>query len=188
MKNITTILEEAGLTLTEEQKKVVTKSVAENYKTIAEVEKKDTEIETLKGKLSTVEESLKKFDGVDPEGLKKQIADLNTSLATKDKEYQQALADRDFNDILKSSITEAKGKNATAITALLNLDALKASKNQKEDIATAINTLKESDGYLFDTQTTPRKGNPPIGAFTHGANGNTEDLPKMYSGNPFYHA
>lgn len=187
MKNITTILEEAGLTLTEEQKKSVTKSVAENYKTIAEVEKKDTEIETLKGKLSTVEESLKKFDGVDPEGLKKQIADLNTELANKDKDYQQKLADRDFNDILKDSIAGAKGKNPKAITALLDIETLKASKNQKDDIATALENLAKSDAYLFDTQTTPKKGNPPIGAFTHGAN-NTDDLPSRYKDNPYYHA
>lgn len=186
MKNITTILEEVGITLTEEQKKSVTKSVAENYKTIAEVEKKDTEIETLKGKLSTVEESLKKFDGVDPEGLKKQIADLNTSLATKDKEYQQALADRDFNDILKESIVSAKGKNATAITALLDIDSLKASKNQKEDIANALKNLSESDAYLFDTQTT-QKGKPPIGTMTHGVDGKGE-LPARYKDNPYYHA
>ena len=187
MKNITTILEEVGITLTEEQKKSVTKSVAENYKTIAEVEKKDIEIDTLKGNLKTVEESLKKFDGVDPEGLKKQISDLNTELANKDKDYQQKLADRDFNDILKDSITSAKGKNATAITALLDIEALKASKNQKEDIATAIKNLKESDGYLFDTQTTPKKGNPPIGSFTHGAD-NSDELPSRYKDNPYYHA
>jgi len=186
MKNITTILEEAGITLTEEQKKSVTKSVAENYKTIAEVEKKDAEIDTLKGKLTTVEESLKKFDGVDPEALKKQISDLNTSLATKDKEYQQKLADRDFNDILKDSIASAKGKNATAITSLLDVETLKASHNQKEDIEKALNTLKESDGYLFDTQTT-QKGKPPIGSFSHGAN-DTGELPSRYKDNPYYHA
>ena len=185
MKNITTILEEVGITLSEEQKKSVNKALAENYKTIAEVEKKDAEIDTLKGKLTTVEESLKKFEGVDPEALKKQIADLNTSLATKDKEYQQKLADRDFNDILKDSIASAKGKNPTAIMACLDIETLKNSHNQKDDIATALNSLKESDGYLFDTQTT-QKGKPPIGTTTHGVDGKGE-LPSRYKNNPFYH-
>lgn len=185
MKNIITILEEANVTLTEEQKKVVEKATAENYKTIAEVEKKDEKIKSLTDKVGTYEESLKKFEGVDTEGLKKEIETLKASLDTKDKEYQKSLADRDFNDILKDSIASAKGKNPKAITALLEIETLKASKNQKEDIAKALDNLKQSDGYLFETTTT-QKGKPPIGTTTHGVNDNGK-LPSRYEGNPFYH-
>jgi hypothetical protein len=186
MKNILTILEEQKVPLSEEQKEAINKEVTANYKTIAEVEKKDEKIKALTEKVGTYEESLKKFEGVDTEGLKKQITDLNEKLATKDKEYTQKLADRDFNDILKDSIATAKGKNATAITALLDLDALKASKNQKEDIKAALDNLAKSDAYLFDTQT-EQKGKPPIGKTAFGANGG-DDLPDRYKGNPFYHA
>lgn len=186
MKNILTILEEQKVTLTEEQKEAINKEVTANYKTVAEVEKKDEKIKSLTDKVTTYEESLKKFEGVDTEGLKKQIADLNAELATKDKEYTQKLADRDFNDILKDSIAGAKGKNATAITALLDIETLKASKNQKEDIATALDNLAKSDAYLFDTQT-ETKGKPPIGTTARGGV-NSEELPDRYKGNPFYHA
>lgn len=34
--------------------------------------------------------------------------------------------------------------------ALLDLDTLKASKNQKDDVVTAINALRESEPYLFE--------------------------------------
>jgi hypothetical protein len=33
--------------------------------------------------------------------------------------------------------------------AMLDIDALKASKNQSEDIKKALETVKESDAYLF---------------------------------------
>lgn len=185
MKNILTILEEQKVTLSEEQKEAINKEVTANYKTVAEVEKKDEKIKSLTDKVTTYEESLKKFEGVDTEGLKKEIENLKSDLATKDKEYTQKLADRDFNDILKDSIAGAKGKNPKAITALLDIETLKASKNQKEDIATALDNLAKSDAYLFDTQT-EQKGKPPIGKTTIG-NGGGDDLPDRYKNNPFYH-
>ena len=55
MKNILTILDEAKVTLTEEQKETINKAVGENYKTIAEVEKKDEKIKALTEKVTTME-------------------------------------------------------------------------------------------------------------------------------------
>ena len=78
-------------------------------------------------------------------GMKQKIEDLEKDIKTKDATYQQEIADRDFNDLLKESIASANGKNAKAITALLDVDVLKASKNQKEDIAAAIKTLTEAE-------------------------------------------
>ena len=64
------------------------------------------------------------------------------------------MADRDFNDLLKSAISEADGKNVKAITALLDVDALKSSQNQKEDIAQALKSLAEAEDskMLFGAQ------------------------------------
>ena len=44
-----------------------------------------------------------------------------------------------------SAIASAKGVNAKAITALLDVETLKASKNQKEDIAAALKALTEAE-------------------------------------------
>ena len=95
-------------------------------------------VETQKGTINDLKEDLKKFDGVDVTELNKKIEQLENDIQTKDTEHAQQLADRDFQDMLKDSIASAKGKNAKAITALLDIDTLKASKNQKEDIAAAI--------------------------------------------------
>ena len=47
--------------------------------------------------------------------------------------------------MLKTAIADAKGKNAKAITALLDIDALKASKNQATDVADALKKLSEAE-------------------------------------------
>ena len=145
MKNIEVILAEAGIELTEEQKTAVNKAVGENYKPIADWQKQVDKVTSLTDQLNTATDAMKKFDGVDPEALKNQIAELNQKLTDKESEYQAQIADRDFQDMLKESIVTAKGKNAKAITALLDVDALKASKNQKEDIASALKTLAEAE-------------------------------------------
>jgi len=51
---------------------------------------------------------------------------------------------------------------AKAIQALLDVDKLKASKDQTADIKAALEKLKADSGYLFDTGETP----PPYAAGT----------------------
>lgn len=108
-------------------------------------------VETQKTTINGLKEDLKKFDGVDVTALNEKIEQLENDIQTKDTEHAQQLADRDFQDRLKESIASAKGKNAKAITALLDLETLKASKNQKEDIAAALKALTEAEAFTFTT-------------------------------------
>ena len=107
----------------------------------AEKEKTSTQETTIAG----LKKDLGEFKDADVSGMKQKIADLEEDIRKKDETHQKEIADRDFNDILKDCIASAKGKNAKAITALLDVDALKASKNQKEDIAAAIKVLTEAE-------------------------------------------
>lgn len=168
MKNIETILSEAGLTVTDEQKTAINKAVAENYKTVADYDKQKDKLTAAEEKVKSTEEALKAFDGVDLEATKKQIADLQADLKKKDDEYQAQIADRDFSEILKESISAAGGKNAKAIKALLDekMDSLKKSKNQKEDVESAIKELAEAEDskFLFGEPATVVEHINPIGA------------------------
>lgn len=110
-----------------------------------DLQKAQDDLKVTQEKLKTAEEAVKKFDGVDPEALKKQITDLQTDLKKKDDDHAAELADRDFKALLKDSVTAAKGKNVKAIMALLDMDALKASKNQKEDVEKSLKTLAEAE-------------------------------------------
>lgn len=155
-------LEELGLA-----KEAIDKIMAQHgkdieaHKTSAETAAKDRD--TYKGQLDDVSKKLKAFDGVDIEALRGEVDTLKKDIATKEADFQGQLADRDFQALLTAGITAAKGKNPKAITALLDIDTLKASKNQKEDTAAALKALAESDAYLFGepdtttTTTTPAK-------------------------------
>lgn len=177
MKNILTLLKELGIELTEDQKKGLQKGVEENYKTVTDWQKQEDKVKSLEEKVSTTEEALKKFEGIDPEKLNGEITSLKEALEQKDKEYQEKDAERNFNDLLKESISSAKGKNAKAITALLDMEALKASKNQKEDVAAALKALTEAEDskMLFgEPEANPVGTGNIIGTITKPS-GDTED-------------
>lgn len=145
MKNIFEIMKEYGLEVPEEKKKDFEKTVLDNYKTVSDYEIQSEKLKITEGKVTTLTERLDKFKDVNVDELNTTIATLKTDLANKDQELKDKIADRDFNDLLKDSITSAKGRNAKAITALLDLETLKASKNQKEDITAALKTLAEAE-------------------------------------------
>lgn len=174
MKNFEQILSDAGVELTDEQKTTISKEMGENYKTVADWQKQHDKVQTLETTLKDTQEKLKAFDGVDAEALNGEIAKLKGDLEQKDKDYQAQIADRDFQDMLKEAIASANGRNAKAITALLDVDVLKASKNQKEDIADALKALAEAEDskMLFgEPEPTVIGGGNPIGAVTKGGSG-----------------
>lgn len=141
-------LEELGL-----EKEAIDKIMAQHGKDIeahkasAETAAKDRD--AYKGQLDDVSTKLKAFDGVDIEALRGEVDTLKKDMATKEAGFQSQLANRDFQALIAAGIMEAKGKNPKAITALLDIEALKASKNQKDDTAAALKALAESDAYLF---------------------------------------
>lgn len=62
--------------------------------------------------------------------------------------------------------------------AMLDMDVLKASKNQSEDIKKALETVKESDAYLFGS------GEPflnPVGPTGGGDNSGLNNLAAIRS-------
>lgn len=123
----------------------------------------------------------------DYDAMKTQLAEANTKLSGYDPEWkakaEQAekdaaakIADMQFDGLLTGAVSAAKGKNAKAIRALLDVDALKASKNQETDIKTALEALAKDNGYLFETTETP----PPYAAGTGTQHtGNTKYTPEV---------
>lgn len=152
MKNIFEIMKEYGLEVPEDKKKDFEKAVLENYKTQTDYDnqtkKLDAANETIKANDTAMKDLQTRLDGfkdVDVTGLNKRISDLEEEKKNIQKDYDSKIADRDFSDLVKESIAAAKGKNPRAIMALLDVNALKASKNQKEDIAVALKTLTEAE-------------------------------------------
>jgi len=145
MKNIYEIMKEYGLELPEDKQKDFNKALLENYKTVSDYNVQAEKLKASEEKVQTLTDSLDKFKDVDVNELNNQIASLKESIATKDKELADSLAERDFKDMLKDSIHAAKGKDAERIMKLMDLDGLRKSKNQKDDIATALKAMQEDD-------------------------------------------
>lgn len=156
MKNIEQILKEAGIEVTDEQKAAVNAAVTENYKTIADydkqvkkTEKAEGERDTFKQQLTDAQETIKGFDGVDVEKLNKDIADWKERAEKAEKDYAAKIAQRDFEDMLKTEIAGVKGRNEKAIRANLDIESLMNSKNQREDIKKALEALKGAEDTAF---------------------------------------
>ena len=171
MKNIFEIMKEYGLEVPEDKKKDFEKAVLENYKTMTDYDnqtkKLDAANDTIKANDTAMKDLQDKLDGfkdVDVSGLNQRIKDLETEKANIQKDYDAKIADRDFDDLLKESIAAVKGKIPKAITALLDVPALKASKNQKEDIVAALKKLTEAEDskMLFGEPEPNKTGNVDV--------------------------
>lgn len=103
------------------------------------------DIEAYKAKITEAETKLKPFEGVDVEALKKQVADLTAA--------NKSVV---FNAALDGAIKDAHGRNAKAIRALIDVDALEHSEKQAEDIKAALEACAKDNPWAFvsdeDTQ------------------------------------
>ena len=164
MKNIFEIMKEYGLEVPEDKKKDFEKTVLENYKTMTDYDnqtkKLDAANDTIKANdiaMKDLQDKLDGFKDVDVSGLNQTIKTLQTEKENIQKDYDAKIADRDFNDLVKESIAAVNGRNTKAITALLDVETLKASKNQKEDIAAALKALTEKeDSKMFFGEPEPK--------------------------------
>lgn len=146
MKNIHEILKEYGMEVPADKKADFDKAWKENYRTKSEYDNAVTQRDNYKASLDDVNTRLKEFEGVDVKDLQGQITKLQGDLKAKDDEYAAKEADRVFMDSVKEAVKAAGGRNEKAVIAMLNIDALKESKNQSEDIKKALEDVKKSDG------------------------------------------
>ena len=143
-------------------KEVVDAILAENVRDVETAKKPFADYESIKEQLTTAREGLKAFEDVDVKDLQGQVAKLTRDLSDKEAEHQAQLAELEFDGELKDAITAARGRSVKAIRAELDVEALRASKNRSADIKAALDGLKQSSGYLFESDETP----PPYAAGT----------------------
>ena len=182
MKNIHDILKGFGIEIPEDKKSEFDKAVTENYKTAAEADKLRTARDSYKTQLDNATKKLDGFKDVNVEDLKGQIATLTGDLASQKAAFEKQIADRDFDDLLNGAISGSKAKNVKAVRALLDLEAIKASKNQSADIEAALKKVKEENDYLFESD--EPIDNPSFTGETGGKQGANEDMMRSIMGLP----
>lgn len=155
-------------------KEVIDAIMAENGRDIEAAKKPFADYDHLKTQLDEAQKTIKGFQDQDIEGVRKSAKDWEEKYNQAVKDHEAKLADMAFDRKIEDAIAGAKGKNAKAIKALLDIDTLKASKNQDADIKAAMDDLQKDSGYLFGDVATP----PPYsaGAGT-GGNGGGSDNP-----------
>ena len=68
------------------------------------------------------------------------------------EKYKNEISDLKLNHSIENSLMKSKVKNPKAAKALLDMEALKNSKNFDSDLENQIKSMKESDSYLFEVE------------------------------------
>lgn len=182
MKNIIEICKDFGIEIPADKHAEFNKAVAENYKTVAEHEKKvnrlTEDLNAEKKRADDAVETLKGFEGKDFEAITKDRDEWQRKHNELVETHKKETEEREFNEMLSAAISETKGKNTKAITALLDLDALRKSKNQEKDIKAALEGVKKDNEYLFDVTGAPpaRFDEPGKGGTGGGGNATVKEI------------
>lgn len=171
MKNIIEILKDLGITVPEDKSAELQKQVAENYKTVAEFEKKvgrlETERDGLQNQLDTATESLKKFEGLDADALKNEVAEANKKAKEAEDTLKAQLEERDYNDALKACMAGVKFSSASAKAAVMEQIRKQGLKRDGEKLLgfeDAIKAAREADPDAFAPEEDPNT--PPAAKVT----------------------
>lgn len=130
------------------------------------------QLDTANAQLQTAQDGLKAFEGVDVKDLQEKVTKLQTDLNAQAAAFA-------FDNELDTAIRTVNGKNTKAIRGMLDIEALRSSKNRADDIKTALEALVKSDPWAFGAAapagTTTVNGMTVQTGGEHGADGGTGD-------------
>lgn len=149
-------------------KEVIDAIMAENGRDIQKVKANFADYEDMKSQLAALQQ-----DQTFAEAAKAWEEKYNQAV----EDHKQQIASMAFDRALGEGIVKARGRNAKAITALLDVDALKASENQEDAIEAALETLKKDNRYLFEGDVPP-----PYARGTGAYNGAQDKHPTTLAG------
>ena len=157
-------------------KEIIDAIMAENGRDIEAAKKPFADYDTVKQQLTEAQNALQDIqkNGQTIEAAQQKAQEWEQKYTQAIADHQKELADRDFRQLLEGAITGAKGKNAKAISALLDVETLKGSKNQEADIKAALEGLKKDNGYLFEEEPKPPYYAPNTGTGGFGTPGTGE--------------
>lgn len=138
-------------------KEIIDAIIQENGRDIESAKKQFSDYDTIKGQLAEAQAALQEIqkNGLTLEAAQSAAKEWEQKYNATVEAHQKELAERDFQQRLEAGISGARGRNAKAIGALLNLDELRSSKNQEADMKAAIEAVKKENAYLFDDAQMP---------------------------------
>lgn len=124
MQNILEICKEFGLEVPADKQADFSKKVAENYKTVSEVEKKTSKLETerdsWKERAETAEETLKGFDGKDLDEITRERDAWKKKAEDAEKDYSDRMAAHEKRELLKEAFADIEFTSEAAKKAIMS--------------------------------------------------------------------
>lgn len=112
--------------------------------------------------LAEANKTIAGYKEMDIDAIRQSAADWQAKAEQAQKDADARVAAVQFDAKLDGAISKAHGRSAKAIKAMLDVDALRASKDQDKDIGAALDALQKDSEYLFESAETP----PPYAAGT----------------------
>ena len=101
-----------------------------------------TQLDNANAQLKTAQDGLKAFDGVDVAGLQEQVTKLKADMKAQAEGFA-------FDNALNAAIMSKKGRSVKAVRALLDMEALKSSKDRTTDIDKALEEAAKANPWAF---------------------------------------
>lgn len=146
MQKLIETLGSFGIEIPEDKQADVKKALSEHYKNAGEVTKTLTKVEgerdAWKERAETAENTLKSFEGIDPESINGELATWKQKAADAEKEYNDKIYERDFADALKTALEDVKFSSTSAKKAVM-ADIKDAGLKLKDGKILGLNDLLE---------------------------------------------
>ena len=128
---------------------------------------KVAELSAAQTTIAGLQDTVKKFDGVDIEKLKKDAADWETK-------YNTDISAMKLDSAVNVALLEAKVKNPKLARAGLDMSLVKLDGEKLLGLSEQIDALKKSDSYLFE-EAGSGDGGPRVNTGGHHNNNNNTD-------------
>ena len=156
MQKLLETLKSFGVEIPEDKQTEIKKALSENYKNINEhnkaVGKLETERDDWKERAETAETTLKGFDGIDVKEMQAEVAKWKAEAETAEKNYANKIAQRDFEDALKTEIENYKFTSEAAkksVIAEIRDAGLKHKDGKILGLSDLIEQIKKNDASAF---------------------------------------
>ena len=111
----------------------------------AKLDSKINELNAANQTIKDLQDTVKKFDGVDVEKLKKDLADW-------EQKYNSDIGKLKLDYALETALIASKAKNTKAVKALLKLENIKLDGDKLLGLEDQLENLKKEADYLFDIE------------------------------------
>lgn len=192
MQKLLETLKSFGVEIPTDKQTEVKKALSENYKNINEhnkaIGKLETDRDSWKERAETAESTLKGFEGVDIKEIKSELEKWKSKAENAEKDYANKIAQRDFEDALKTEIENYKFTSEAAkksVIAEIRAADLKQKDGKILGLSDFIDQIRKNDASAFvdDAQAAAEqnkaKFTEPMGKPAAGAYSTKEEIMKI---------